>query len=294
MNTRENGRFTVGGNQASISLPIGETFHTLIVKGNAAALMTLDKLVRGVLYLNDRIIMDFDPRKFLKIDKYKSGRAMGAEYLYIDFTEIDAKDPTSEFQGSIGTMPWSTMPQAMQDAYKDAVGVDVDSFKLVLYGLDETVPLGYLRSWRRVSKGTPLNNKILTLLPYTYSLVTGAGKFEILLPKGANSPHQLKRSWLFERKVGGVDQKKIVGFEVWKNDRLVQQFIRDLNNEDQARYKGIPDDEMQVVDFCGFNYPAQEALDTTDAVDLKIIIETSAATVIDYYNESYTNFAKAG
>lgn len=285
MQIKENGGFTVAGDRAFLSLPLGETYHAILIQGDVANGMTLDLLSRIVIRLNERIIWDIDPRRLKIVDEYVGGQSASyPNILPLDFTEPDAKDPISEFLGSIGT------------ALAADGRVIVESLKIEIYAINNTVPLAYLRSHRRISDGRPLANRIKTLLPYTMQ-INGAGKWDLQIPKGANTPNLYKRHWLFERRVsdglGGLEAAdQIARIEVFKNDRTYLQLNREINEFDQRRYKGVPHPEMFCVDYIMYNYGNQEFLDPTNAQDLFMRVETTGPTYLEYFQESYTDFFK--
>lgn len=296
MNKMENGGFNVAGKLATLNLQRGLTYNQIQIVLDTANGLTANLLKNIKVRLNQKVILEIDPARYLKVDKYRSNNSTDPEIINIDFTEIDAKNSTSEFAGIIGTAPYSTMNEEMRAMYPAALGVDVTDFRIEIEAVDNSVPLQFLTSLSWVSAPSPLSRRIFSLLPRSLN-IAGAGVWDIELPFGAASAHDIKRVWLFERKedVGGgvtTDPKKINAVTCRKDSVDVLFTTRKTNEYDQRRYKGLPDDEFYCLDFGMANYNVQELLITQNAADVRLKVTTTGATTIDYWIEAYSDLLK--
>lgn len=261
MNPIENAPFVnvVAGQKATLQLPIGVTYHGILL---GLTNVTKAQLNRIVVRTNKKIIMDVTGSHLDAINTYKGGQ-VDAGFLLIDFTEHQAKDALSEFAGSLGT------------------GEGVSSL-IVEVDINAAAVNPALSSWSLVSGPAALSGNIAGLIPQSLS-ISGAGTWDLELPHGPGSAHILKRVWLFGANITAVECKKN-SLEIHKLPTAANEFI-------QKHYEGTPAASSYCVDFVAGNHVAGEALTTRDAQDLRLKITTSAASTVIYYLDSFVSLA---
>lgn len=262
MNPIENAPFVnvVAGQKATLQLPIGVTYHGILLRLINVTKAQLDRIV---VRTNKKIHVDVTGSHLDAINTYKGG-AVDAAFILIDFTEHQAKDALSEFAGSLGTGEGVS-----------SLTVEVD--------INAAAVNPAISSWSMVSNAAALSGNIAGLIPQTVNFA-GAGTWDLELPHGAGSAHVLKRVWLFGAGITAVEGKKN-GIEIHKLPAAANEFI-------QKHYEGTPPANCYCVDFVAGNHVAGEALTTKDAQDLRLKITTSGAATITYYLDSFVNLGE--
>lgn len=259
MNPIENAPFVnvVAGQKATLQLPIGVTYHGILLGLTNVTKAQLDRIV---VRTNKKIHVDITGSHLDAMNTYKGG-AVDAGFILIDFTEHQAKDALSEFAGSIGTGEGVT-----------SLTVEVD--------INAAAVNPAISSWSMVSSASALSGNIAALVPQSLA-ISGAGTWDLELPHGPGSAHVLKRVWLFGANITSVEAKKN-GLEIHKLPATANEFL-------QEHYEGTPPANCYCVDFVAGNHVAGEALTTRDAQDLRLKITTSGAVTVTYYLDSFVD-----
>lgn len=257
----------VAGSKASLSLPIGPTYHFVIIQ-----LVTLTKanLTNIKIRLNTKTILECDAATLDKINIYK-GLNSNASFMVLDFTEMMAKDIVSQMAGVIPT----------------AVGVSNFNIEITIAG-GATVSANDLRSWSYISgpinTDRPLSN-IQYLVAQSFN-AGGAATWDVDLPKGGASAHLLKRIWLVKRSGAGA----ITAADCRKNNLPILETLKAENEFLQTAYEGVPDAVFYCLDFVMMNHTLSELVNTKDAQDLRLKVTTDGACVFDVFIESLADY----
>lgn len=268
----------VAGGTATLQLPLGLTYHSILLSCTATGTGAFDntKVNEIRLILNEKVVYRVPGAKLKKIHAYKGGDS-STRFLLVDFTERDAKDITGELSGIIGTA--AGVSQMVLEVDIDATGTNP---VLTARGL--------------VSPGTALSSNVHTLTKRTFTC-GGAGEFTIQLPKASDlagtADRLLKRVFLFDQAGGNLHTvvSKVVGkkngVDIYYAERAEEDFI-------QAHYNGVPDNAMHVVDFVLTNNTLPELVSTRDAQECELIITTTGAVTFEYYVESLADIRALG
>lgn len=268
----------VAGGTATLQLPLGLTYHSILLSCTATGGGAFDntKVNEIRLILNEKVIYRVPGAKLKKMHAYKGGDA-STRFLLVDFTEKQAKDIAGELAGIIGTA--AGVSQMVLEVDIDAAGTNP---VLTARGL--------------VSPGTPLSANVLTITKRTFTC-GGAGEFTIQLPKASDlagtNDRLLKRVYMFDQAGANIDTviSKAVGkkngIDIHYGERAEDDYL-------QAHYNGVPDAKMHVVDFVLTNNTIPELVPIRDAQECELIITTTGAVTIEYYIESLADIRSLG
>lgn len=238
---------------ASIELELGMTYNRIVLNlGGTAFTKAMITNIKGKI--NGKLFYEISGTRLDTLNKYK-GIYDSANYLTIDFTEINAKTVGGEFLGAIGT----------------AEGVDSFTLELTIAGATAPTLTGHAL----VSPPRPLM-PVMAMVHHPVTFSAG-GKYPIQLPYGRDSNPLIKRLHFFHSNMTELEVKKN-GVEIFEDVPVaINEFL-------QQEYGLVPQAGLFVYDSV-MTKNQQEMLKTSDARTFQISPTVSAADAIDVYAE---------
>lgn len=239
----------VASGVATASLPVGMSYNRILLRLGGGA-FTKSMITDIKVRMNGKVIYQNTGTRLDLINTYR-GRAVGAAFIVIDFTEPNAKLMSEQFIGNLNT----------------AQGVSSLTIEVTISGA--TTPT--LESFSEVGPPAPLGVVAKQLL-FTTS-VGGSGKFPFKLIDVANRGAIIKRVHFAH---GG----NVTELEVKKNGVVIHDNIPTaVNSFYQLDYKKAAQTNLYTYDPCvDDNYT--NAIKTQDMVSLEFNVTTSGADTI--------------
>lgn len=257
------------GQVATLELPIGPTINGVLIQlsNGAGGSFTKSHITQLNVFVNDKLIdenhANGKPAGELlqSMNDYKNG-ASAANMLYLDFTESQSKDISSEFAGALGTVS------------------GIYSVRLEMH-IAATAVLPKLKSWAEVSGPSELGAFHCKRKFEKY--IGEAGDHSILTLQKGELGMAFKRLWFYDP--SSILDKIVIkkdGTEVFNATRAVNEFM-------QVQYDHTPQANLFCVDFIKLNTLLAEFFDTTTAKSVQIILTANAAGNLTYFTEALSD-----
>lgn len=254
---------------ASAPIALGRTIESVVL---ALGGTSLTKAMISPLRVraNGKVIVDASATQIDKINAY-IGETSDAAFLTIPFLE---KAGDTDFDREIGSFDTS---QGLSQVTIEAgiTGATAPTLKAIL---TESMP-------QRGADGkpAPYSPIIHKLLPYPFSRAN-AGRLPIDLPFGPVNGATIKRIHIFHT-------GQVTGATVKQDGVVVHESIKAENEFEQKRWKRVPQANVYTIDFM-LDGKTRDALNTTDARSLELLIDVAAAengTVLVEYLDTLGN-----
>lgn len=243
-------QITPGRTLESLRLKLG---GTTFAKSNISALK---------VKANGKVIVDTNGADLDKINAYR-GITQEANFLPIDFSDYSLNNELDRMVGAFDT----------------SVGISNITTEVTIAGATAPTLAAILTesAVQKNNKGeaAPYAPLISKLLSYPFSISTG-GRLPITVPFGPQSGSIIKRLHVMSSTMTGATVKQ--------DGLVVHESLLVENQNDQKRFKMVPQTGMYTIDFC-IDGDIRKALDTRDAKSLEWLFDFSAASTGTVYVE---------
>ena len=211
---------------------------------------------------NGKVIVDTNGADLDKINAYR-GITQEANFLPIDFADYSLNNELDRMVGAFDT----------------SVGISNITTEVTISGATAPTLAAILTesAVQKNNKGdaAPYAPLISKLLSYPFSISTG-GRLPITVPFGPQSGSIIKRLHVMSSTMTGATVKQ--------DGLVVHESLLVENQNDQKRFKLVPQANMYTIDFC-IDGDIRKALDTRDAKSLEWLFDFSAASTGTVYVE---------
>lgn len=255
----------VAGSTAIIPrVPMGlQTIRGILLESNTA--LTIAEMTRIKIRVGSKTIFDMTGTELDTINKYRNFTA-DSNYLYIPFSDLNARTITGEEVGGLDTSLFNqqvSMQVEVDISSTAGTGLSLDAY----YDFDPP------------KAPASANKAITTVYLKTQQSIAGSGKYPIELPIGSSSGAQIKRIYTIGTNITQVEFKRDGILLLEEGTTAVLKYIQELAKRRDSQTN------LHVVDFTLSNnqslvVPTLRADGNLSTLDFRITTSAASSPVI--------------